>query len=834
MSGVTITQILINDSSDKTITGVIVYDRALGGTLALPASTSFPVNPTAGEVIWRTDLNTIYRRNNLNTAWDSLNTSGIGKPGTTLQNSIVRWNSIDGSAINDSLVTVTNTGDIQNIRTLKLNLLNPNLITSTEGDIFYDSTEHALVVKTDITDSLLQVGQEMWLRVINKTGSAIPNGKLVYVSGAQGHRTKISLSINTSDAAAHVTGMTTHNIPDNAEGFITVFGTVRGLNTNGYLEGDTLYLDSVAGNFTKTKPTGINSVVEIGAIVDVHPSDGAIFFSLAHTYHLSDLHDVNIDGPNDGYYLRGDGNYWNSSDFNNDVKNSTEVASLREIHTLSTDPTGFINRTSSTISYVAGTRTFTIAPTSGSYSFYQKGIKYTNSGSKSVQWGNIEGLWVMYFNNNTLLFTNDLSSIEAQMIAGDFVIIAYVYWDVTNSLVLYFAEERHGIEMDKSTHLHLHNSFGTKWYSGGALQNILVDQSGDLSTHCQFQVENTTIADEDLIHKIINGSPQTLSTIAQIPIYYRSGAAGDWRKKTADNFPVIYNGTAGYAGTRLPYNSLTGTWGFTGVANGNFVLTHYYATNNLIEPIIGIIGQATYTTLASARVGADTEIKNLSGTIKLISKEATPLGTVIYQTSTAYTNTPKARIVSTSDGFSYVDYRANQTNGVGSTSTSKNRVSVQFCLTEDANNTEKYFYVGRTNSSALDSERSGNNSGLQNPNACSPYQVPFNGVIVRATLTLKGAGVQNGTVTYPVNYQTDLDNISWTSTSKTADIDFPISNAFTVATFSPGNTNYTGSVTLNIPVTEGQMFGLKFVNGTAANLVGQSRNAFVTLIIEEA
>jgi hypothetical protein len=833
MSGVTIAQILINDSSDKTITGVIVYDRSLGGKLALPASTSFPLNPTAGEVIWRTDLNSIYRRNNSNTAWDSLNTSGIGTPGTTLQNSIVRWNSSDGSAINDSLVTITNTADVQNIRSLKLNLLNPALVTATEGDIFYDSVDHALSVKTDIADALLQVGQEMWLRVINKTGSAIPNGKLVYVSGAQGHRTKISLANNSSDISAHVTGMTTHNIPDNSEGFITVFGTVRGLNTNSYLEGDPLYLDSVAGNFTKTKPTGTASVVEIGIIVDAHPSDGAVFFSLAHTYHLSDLHDVNIDGPMDGYYLRGDGSYWNSSDFNNDVKNSPEVAALREIHTSSSDPTGFINRTSSTISYVAGTRTFSITPVSGSYSFYQKGIKYTNSISKSVQWANTEGLWVFYFNNNTLLCTNDLSTIDQQMISGDFVIIAYVYWDLTNASVLYFAEERHGIEMDKSTHLHLHNSFGTKWYSGGALQNILVDQSGDLAAHCQFQVEDTTIADEDIKFIITNSSPQTLSTIAQIPIYYLTGT-GNWRKKTADNFPVIYNGTAGYVGTRLPYNSFSGSYGFTEVTNGNFVLTHYYATNNISEPIIGIIGQATYTTLASARVGADTEIKNLSNTIKLISKEAAPLGTVIYQSSTAYANTPKARIVSTSDGFSYVDYRQNQTSGSGSTSTSKNRVSVQFCLTEDANNTEKYFYVGRTNASALDTERSGNNAGLQNPNSCSPYQVPFNGKIVRATLSLKGAGVQNGTVTYPVNYQTDLDNISWTSTSKTADIDFPISNAFTVATFSPGNTNYTGSVVLNISVTEGQMLGLKFVNGTAANLVGQSRNAFVTLIIEEA
>lgn len=63
-------QVIIDDSTDKVVTGTIEYDRDNGGTLKIPSGTSFPGTPSAGEVFWRTDENKLYRRNDLNTAWD--------------------------------------------------------------------------------------------------------------------------------------------------------------------------------------------------------------------------------------------------------------------------------------------------------------------------------------------------------------------------------------------------------------------------------------------------------------------------------------------------------------------------------------------------------------------------------------------------------------------------------------------------------------------------------------------------------------------------------------------------------------------------------------------
>jgi len=161
-------------------------------------------------------------------------------------------------------------------------------------------------------------------------------------------------------------------------------------------------------------------------------------------------------------------------------------------------------------------------------------------------------------------------------------------------------------------------------------------------------------------------------------------------------------------------------------------------------------------------------------------------------------------------------------------------VTVEFALDENVSNFQQYFFTWRgTGSDTTTGKRSGASSGIQNANACTPYQVPFDATIISAVLTLRGAGVQNGSVTYPVTFQTDLFEQGFTSESKIADIDFSISNSFTVGTFAPAATNFKGTTSLNIDVDTGDMLGLKFINGTGASLVGQLRNAFVTLVLEE-
>jgi hypothetical protein len=164
----------------------------------------------------------------------------------------------------------------------------------------------------------------------------------------------------------------------------------------------------------------------------------------------------------------------------------------------------------------------------------------------------------------------------------------------------------------------------------------------------------------------------------------------------------------------------------------------------------------------------------------------------------------------------------------------KRTVLVQFALTDDVYNWSPFFFTWRgTGSDSNVGKRSGATGGIGITQNCSPFQVPFDATITKAVLTVSGVGVQNGSVTYPVSYETDLFDVGFSSISKLADVDFSISNSFTVGTYTVGTTNFKGSTILNIDVDEGDMLGLRFINGTGPSVAGQSRMAFVTFVMEE-
>jgi hypothetical protein len=334
------------------------------------------------------------------------------------------------------------------------------------------------------------------------------------------------------------------------------------------------------------------------------------------------------------------------------------------IHADTLEPNGFLNRSDSVTSFDDPSRTFTIQPAVTSFDFYAAGAKFTKSSQQSTVIADAEGLHFLYFDE-----VGDLQS--SQVFVADIIkryaFVGIVYWDAANSVSIYLGEERHGATMDGETHLYLHQTRGAAWVSGLGLGNLDVDGSGASASHAQFSVGDGELRDEDIPLIAQDGSPQDLAPIAQIPVLYRTGAAGDWRVKAADNFPLIYAGTvAGYAGARPPFNEFTGgVWQLTEIGNNDFFLVHYFATNDLGTPIMGILGQVEYLTLIAARAGADVELNNLfTGGLPVL--EFLPIATVIFQTANSYTNTPKARTRSDGSGGDYVDWRgSNFTPGSG-------------------------------------------------------------------------------------------------------------------------------------------------------------------------
>ena len=152
----------------------------------------------------------------------------------------------------------------------------------------------------------LQVGQEQVVRVVNKTATNInlleANYQAVRVTGAQGQRLKVDLAQATNGLlSAETIGLVTETINNNQEGFITISGLVRNINTTGSLQsemwadGDIVYLSpTTAGNITNVKPVAPNHLVVIGYVVSAHITQGSIFVKVDNGYGLDELHNVSI------------------------------------------------------------------------------------------------------------------------------------------------------------------------------------------------------------------------------------------------------------------------------------------------------------------------------------------------------------------------------------------------------------------------------------------------------------------------------------------------------------------------------------------------------------
>lgn len=318
------------------------------------------------------------------------------------------------------------------------------------------------------------------------------------------------------------------------------------------------------------------------------------------------------------------------------------------------EPTGFVNRTDSQLAFNNATRTFSISPVSQSYIVWLGGAEVNKTTTESVVIPNTSGLYYIYFDvdDTTLKYSGTYTSALLSRQA----MVSILYWQVDQQQAIYFADERHGMLMDGVTQAYLHQTNGTVYRNGLDLTNILVDQTGALTSHAQFGVADGRIADEDIDISITNNSPQVLSTIARIPVFYRVGSSNSWYKTTADNYPLLLPGDSpSYSGTVRPaYNySNSGVWELAQVANNAYFLVHVIATNNIQEPIIAVLG-GTYANKPAVQTAAKTELLSITG---LPFAEFLPIATVLYQAADSIANVTKAKLVSTDTGSSYIDWR---------------------------------------------------------------------------------------------------------------------------------------------------------------------------------
>ena len=185
-----------------------------------------------------------------------------------------------------------------------------SVVFGTDTSLTWNATDFTLDMP--LNGVTVQLGQETVARVLNNTGIAMTNGQVVIVSGASGNRLTVALADNTTDlTSGAILGIVTEPIANNQQGFATITGLVRGLNTSAFTEGDVLYLGS-SGAITNVKPVTPLHLVTVGYCVRSHATEGSIFSHPQNGYELDELHDVLITSAqnNDVLSWNSTSSYW--------------------------------------------------------------------------------------------------------------------------------------------------------------------------------------------------------------------------------------------------------------------------------------------------------------------------------------------------------------------------------------------------------------------------------------------------------------------------------------------------------------------------------------------
>ena len=530
------------------------------------------------------------------------------------------------------------------------------------GESWWNPDETTLNVKltADVTG---QMFEETFFCVRNQTGSLITNGTPVMFAGTLGASGKLLIQEGIADGslqASYAMGITTEDIPNEGNGKVTWFGKVRGLDTSGtpygetWNDGDILYYSPLtAGYLTNVQPQAPDLAIEVCAVVYAHASNGSLIVRPHWHDKLTDLDDVNGTPLTvTGQILVWDhiNKYFDFSHNIVDIKSVVDANEARFKDNLC--PNGVVDRSETNPATINASREVSYTLTGAEFNYYSNSTKYTRVTGDTITVPDVTGnYWVYYDDNGTLQYVNAFQDEIIQRWA----FITEVYWNATLGKGIAF-DERHGSDrVSTQWHQWTHEFIGARYKSGGGLNTLDTTGDGDTDSHAQFGVDAGEYRDEDIPHTL----SAVLSTTG-LRGFYLNGIDWEW------DDPTGFNCKRFGPTSRLAFNDAGAQ---TEVANNDFVLSHIFFTPIGGGEYVYVQGQAQYTTLASARAGADAEINALilSG---LPSPELKYIGNVIFQTGNGYGNAVQARARANDAGDDWTDYRnTGQTPaGVGSAS----------------------------------------------------------------------------------------------------------------------------------------------------------------------
>ena len=179
------------------------------------------------------------------------------------------------------------------------------------GQVVWNADEGTLELgKGNISN---YIGQETMVLCRNASNTVtIPKGTAVMFAGTLGASGRIKVApmvANGSQPGYVFFGVTDQPILGASDGYVSVFGKIRGINTSGYAEGAILWCNpAVPGGFTAIEPQAPNLKLPVAAVIS-SANNGTIFVRWDTGRRLQDLHDVEANGSKSD----GDALSWNAA-----------------------------------------------------------------------------------------------------------------------------------------------------------------------------------------------------------------------------------------------------------------------------------------------------------------------------------------------------------------------------------------------------------------------------------------------------------------------------------------------------------------------------------------
>jgi hypothetical protein len=229
-------------------------------------------------------------------------------PASSTDNAIARFDLTTGKVIQNSTVTLSDAGALQNVNEINFDIT-PTSVVGGAGSLSWNNNDNTQTLQLIGNNNVeLKLTQESYYRV--KASSAITKGNVVMLTGTLGSSGGLLGAPATGLTAAtgyYVLGIAKESAALNGWIYVQSFGEVKGIDTSGtpvsetWVDGDVLYYNpAVTGGLTKNVPNAPNAKVQVAAVVHADNTNGILFVRPTFEPRLNDLSNVYAPTPADG------------------------------------------------------------------------------------------------------------------------------------------------------------------------------------------------------------------------------------------------------------------------------------------------------------------------------------------------------------------------------------------------------------------------------------------------------------------------------------------------------------------------------------------------------